>query len=117
MNRGHESQVRRATVRAAGVLVLAFLAGCASSGTRGRYAPEPAVCADSVYVQLRAQHPDSLSEREWQRFQGLERECTAARAEASPTVDGRAGVHRDRAWWMASGLVMVVMMVAMWSPW
>lgn len=107
-------QLRTATLRAV-ALSLALLAGCASSGARRTYAAQPVVCADSVYVQLRAQHPDSLSAREWQRFQTLDRQCTAARAEASRTVDARPGTHHQGAWWMASGLVMVAMMVAMWG--
>lgn len=116
MNRRRGSQVRKATLRAAAVLALALLAGCASSGTRGTYASEPVVCADSVYVRLRAQPPDSLSEREWERFRMLDRECTAARVEAARAVDVQAGTHRHGGWWMASGLIMAVMMVAMWSP-
>jgi hypothetical protein len=102
---------------AAGVLSVAFLIGCATAGTGTASVPAPAPCADALYADLRAQPPDSLSEREWQRLQALDRECAAARAEAPRTIAAQTDAQHHRVWWMASGLVMVGVMVLMMGPW
>ncbi len=74
------------------------------------------MCVEPSLVALRAEHPDSLSEREWQRLQTLERDCDLARTEVYR--DGwhhAGGVHHG--WWVGSGVVMALMMITMWSPW
>lgn len=106
--------VGRATVVALAALTLTAM-GCATYPSRDPAPPEPVVCADPVLVELRAEHPDSLSEREWQRYQVLERRCDVARAETAQ--EPRYWTHDHHVWWMGSGLVMTAMMLAMWSPW
>lgn len=112
MNSGPGLRGRRASILATVALSLAA-AGCAAAAPRQSIEPEPVVCTDASLVELRAAHPDSLSERGWQQLQTLERECSAARAAAARETRGRTGDHPM--WWMASGLAMAVMMVAMWS--
>jgi hypothetical protein len=97
-------------------LALTFLAGCTTPAYQVRHTA-PAPCTDSVYVGLKQQQPDSLSEREWQRLQSLERECGNARISES---NSGTTIH---AGWMgirhAAGVgimtaVMNAMMVTMW---
>lgn len=114
MKRGSGSRAGRVTILVTVALALT-LAGCASTVPRP-IEPEPAVCVAPSLTALRAEHPDSLSEREWQRLQTLERHCDLARAEVQ--VDGwhhAGGTHHG--WWVGSGVVMALMMIAMWSPW
>lgn len=112
MKRGWRSTARRRAAFATVALSLA-LAGCASTARPQRFEPAPVACADSSLVKLRAVHPDSLSEREWQRLQVLERNCSLARAQTARETPGRT--HDHAMWWMGSGLAMALMMVAMWS--
>lgn len=80
------------------------LSGCAA---RQAHVQEPAPCSDSLYLQLKRQHPDSLSERAWERLQALERNCTAARTQRSSEMNGMMGMGSGRGFlWM--GLLMVV---------
>lgn len=112
MKRGPGSRARRATILAAVALSL-VAAACASATPRQTVEPEPGSCADPSLVELRAEPADSLSEREWQRLQSLERNCGLARAEAARETRGRTGDHHG--WWIGSGLAMALMMVAMWT--
>ena len=97
------------------VLYLAILAGCATPGTRYVRVTESNPCADSTYLQLRRQHPDSLSERGWLRLQSLDRACAATRAESSQrgTTGPTDASHRGRGMWLGAAVMMVAMMVAM----
>lgn len=104
----------RSTVRGAWILSLALLGACAAPGKRAGYAPEPVPCVDPVYIELKAESPDSLSEREWQRLRELDHACAAARADGSRSADDWMGGSHHGHWWMGAGLVMTAMMVAMW---
>lgn len=102
--------------RTTAVFFLALLAGCATPARRPVPVAEPAPCSDSTYVQLKRQHPDSVSERGWQRLQSLDRDCAATRAESSyrgtsATMD--AGHHGGRRIWLGAVVTMVAMMFAM----
>lgn len=80
------------------------LGGCAA---RQAHLQEPATCSDSLYMQLKRQHPDSLSERAWERLQMLEQSCAAARTQRNGDMNGMMGMGSGRSiLWM--GLVMVV---------
>lgn len=88
-------------------LVLSF-SGCAA---RQAHVMEPSPCSDSLYVQLKRQHPDSLSQRSWERLQALEQSCAAARtqrnSEMNNETDAMMGLGSSRNFlWM--GLLMVV---------
>ena len=71
----------------------------------------PVACSDSVYVQMSRQHPDSLSERSWQRLQSMERACDSARAQA-PRESGGMGMmgmdHGGRGLWTGLGMLFAV---------
>lgn len=115
MRRASGSRAGRVAILVTVALALT-LAGCASTAPRQSYEPEPAACAEPSLAALRAEQPDSLSEREWQRLQALERDCDLARTEVQR--DGwhyADGAHHG--WWAGSGVVMALMMIAMWSPW
>ena len=102
--------------RAIAVFCLALVASCATPATRAVRVAEPVPCADSTSVQLKRQHPDSLSDRSWQRLQSLDRACAAARAESSlgarsgTTGAGNSGGHLM---WVGAVVMMVAMVVAM----
>lgn len=86
------------------ILAAALLAGCAANQA---HVQPPAPCSDSLYVQLKREHPDSLSEREWQRLQSLDQACAVTRAQAHGQMTGMMGMGTGRGvLWM--GLVMVV---------
>ena len=92
--------------------VAMLLVSCATIPTPQSHAMAPVACSDSVYVQLSRQHPDSLSERSWQRLQSLERACAAARAQ-TPTEEssgmGMMGMdHGGRGLWTGVGMLFVV---------
>lgn len=98
------------------VLAVAAVSACVTPGAQWR-ATTPAPCADSTYLELKTQHPDSLSEREWQRFQNLDNACAEARVRARDDsaghADGWMGMNRGG---MALGVMtalMIVMMFAM----
>ena len=93
------------------VLCLTILASCVTPGTQQVRVGVPTPCADSTYRQLRSQHPDSLSERGWQRLQNLDRAC-ATREESSGTGTTDA-THRGSRMWLGAAVMMVAMMVAM----
>lgn len=71
------------------LVVAIVLNGCATTQTHVQ-APSP--CSDPIYAQLTREHPDSLSERAWQRLQSLERACVAARAESRRDMTGMGGM-------------------------
>ena len=88
--------------------VAILLVSCATTPTPQSHAMAPVACSDSMYVQLSRQHPDSLSERSWQRLQSLERSCAAARAQ-TPSESGGMGMmgmdHGGRGLWTGLGMV------------
>ncbi len=97
------------------LLSVTVLAACAMPARQWR-ASTPAPCTDSTYLQLRRQHPDSLSDREWQRFQSLDAACADARTFVRELAVNRSG-HSG---WMglhhvgaAAGLVMTAIMASM----
>lgn len=92
------------------------LSACAPPPPTG-HAPEPSPCTDSLYVSLKRQHPDSLSERAWQRLEALDRECATARTQAAHADQGgmmAGGMHGGRKWGLL-GMVTVAAMLAMMS--
>ncbi len=102
------------------VATASLLAGCATPASRTAHAPEPAACTDSVYVRLARQHPDSLSERAWQRLQSLDSACASARTHTANDARGMGmmgmGHGQSRAWAILVPLVvagMAIMMVAL----
>lgn len=110
---GTIKHVRRGGV----VLALALLTACAPPTSRLSPVVAASPCGDSSYVRLRQQEPDSLSAREWQRLQTLDRECAAARAPASREPVAATGTWHHGRHWMMGGIataVMVAMMIRMW---
>jgi hypothetical protein len=103
----------RKFLRGAAVLTVALLAACAAPATHSAAAAAPTPCGDSSYVRLRQQHPDSLSERSWQRLQTLDRECVAAHTRAPRASQGTMGPRHGGGHMMGMGIVATVMMVAM----
>ena len=94
------------------VSLLGAIAACAPPMGQVSVRPEP--CGDSLYVQLKRTHPDSLSERAWQRLQSLDRDCAAARAAEQMGTSVMMGMGHGRDWrWMGMGLVAVVLMAIM----
>lgn len=103
----------------AAFLAVTVLSACVTPAAQWR-AVAPSPCADTTYLQLKRQHPDSLSEREWQRFQSLDTACTEAQARARE----RAVIETEHGGWMGMGhggisagfmtAVMVAMMITMW---
>lgn len=106
-------RVRRGGV----VLALALLAACVPPTSRLSPVAAASPCGDSSYVRLRQQDPDSLSAREWQRLQTLDRECAAASAQASREPNAMTGTWHNGRHWLMGGIataVMVAMMISMW---
>lgn len=88
-----------------------LLVSCATAAPSRSHVPEPAACSDSLYVQLSRQHPDSLSERSWQRLQSLERACATARAQTSSETGGMGMMgmdHGGRGLWTGAGMLVIV---------
>jgi len=89
------------------------LAACAPRQVVQR---EPPACSDPLYLRLKAEPPDSLSDREWTRLQDLERACVSARAETRGSKDsGMMMGMRGRSWLtvtllVASGAAMWLLM-------
>ena len=104
------------------ILVLAatlVIIGCATSSPPQAHAPAPVACSDSLYVQLARQHPDSMSERAWRRFQSLDSACVRARSETVSDMRGMGmmgmGHGQNRVWTILAPVIvlgMAVMMVA-----
>lgn len=97
-------------------VLMAFAAATAACAAPIRHTsvPQPAPCNDSIYVRLKSQHPDSLSERAWQRLQDLDRDCTTARTAAQMEMSGMMGMGHGRSWRRTgAGLVAVLLMVIM----
>jgi len=103
----------RSLPRTAGLVALVGAITACAPSTRHASVPQPAPCADSLYVQLKGQHPDSLSERAWQRLQSLERDCAATRTQVHAETSSMMGMGHGRdGRWMGMGLVAVVLMAA-----
>ena len=87
-----------------------FLGACASAPA----APPPAAgadaCREPVYLELKGEHPDSLSERAWERLQQLEAACQAeeTRQAERPAVVDRG--HHGAWLWMPAMMVLGGMM-------
>ena len=99
------------------VLALALLAACVPPTSRLSPVATSSTCGDPSYVRLQQQHPDSLSVREWQRLQTLDRECAAAREAASRETNVMAGMWHNGRHWLMGGIataVMVAMLISMW---
>lgn len=98
------------------LLSTAFLSGCATPAVRQRHVHEPTPCTDTLYLQLRRQHPDSLTERAWQRLQSLDQACAAARRASeqkeTPVMMGMAHGGAAGVAVVAGALVMVLLMIA-----
>lgn len=77
---------------------------------------QEAPCSDAIYLELKAEPPDSLSEREWTRLQELERACATTRGTAEPADRGGMMGMGRRSWVaMAVGvLAMGAMGLFMW---
>ncbi len=77
-------------------------------------APQSSPCDDSLYVRLKGQNPDSLSERSWQRLQSLDRDCAATRAPVPVEAGGMMGMGHGRGGrWTGVGIVAALLMVIM----
>ena len=74
---------------------------------------EPPPCTDPLYLRLKVESPDSLSEREWIRLQDLERACVTARTAAQHGGESGMMVGMGRNTWWAMSAIMVVG-AAMW---
>ena len=79
------------------------LVGCAA---RRPVLHEPVPCTDSLYLQLKRVHPDSLSERAWQRLQSLQADCVSARAQPEHGRTGMMGMGSRRGL-LGMGILMV----------
>lgn len=110
----------RTTLSALAATIL--LSGCGLSTSRSGHGPEPAACADSVYVQLGRQHPDSLSERAWQRLQNLDSACVRAREQMAGEMQPSGmmgtgmmdmGHGQGRAWTILAPLLLLSMAAMM----
>lgn len=94
---------------------LLVTAGCTAPQPERRPEPRSATCADSIYLELSREHPDSLSDRAWERLQQLDAACARARNGAEQ-VDSSvsAGHHKDTWIWMPAmtflGTLMWLMM-------
>ena len=104
--------LQRLRRRGVGLLVV-LAAACVPPAARPAPVGPASPCADASYASLRQQPPDSLSAREWQRLQALDRECTLARAQATRDANGMMGARH----WMMAGIATVMMLamaVRMW---
>ena len=92
------------------------LSGCAPAASRAVHAAQPSACSDSIYVHLSRQHPDSLSERSWQRLQSLDSACARARAAAPADPHGTEMMGMGgsgKVWTLLAPIVVVGMAVMM----
>ncbi len=88
-----------------------FLAACASAPAPRQATPEPEACREPIYLELKGEHPDSLSERSWERLQQLEAECRAELRQESDGADLVGGDHHRGAWlWMPAMMLFGGMM-------
>jgi len=90
-------------------LVVAVAASLLASACAPRQVvqQQPPPCTDPLYVRLKAEAPDSLSEREWTRLQDLERACASART-AAAEHGGESGMMmgmKRNTWWAMTGLM------------
>jgi hypothetical protein len=89
------------------VLALAlFVGACTPPAAPRQPAPEPDPCLEPVYLELRSEHPDSLSDRAWERLRQLEAGCRAERDRPLQATTGGAQQHHPAAWlWMPAMMV------------
>lgn len=103
----------RITMRTRPVLVAVLLgtllvaAGCTAPQPERRPEPRPTACSDSVYLKLTGEHPDSLSDRAWERLQQLEAACERDRSRVDVTRDDH---HRESWIWMPTMMVLGTLM-------
>lgn len=106
----------RPFLRGSAVIGVALLAACAIPATSAETQPSAtaasSVCTDSSYSRLQSYHPDSLSERQWQRLQTLDRECAAARVTARHDSHRTSGLSHG-GHMMGAGIIGSVIMLAM----
>jgi hypothetical protein len=87
------------------------LGACASAPAPRRATPEPEACREPIYLELKAEHPDSLSERSWERLQQLEAECRAELRQEPDRANLVGGDHHRGAWlWMPAMMLFGGMM-------
>lgn len=93
-----------------------LVSACAQPPAFREPAPAAPACTDSIYLRLRHEHPDSLSDRAWERLQQLEAACERQRSAAADRGEAPAGVaHHGAGWlWMPAmmglGTLMWLMM-------
>lgn len=88
-----------------------FLGGCASANATPQPAPEPVACREPLYLELRDTHPDSLSERAWDRLQQLDAACRTERSRQAERPAVTDPGHHPRAWlWMPAMMLFGGMM-------
>lgn len=111
---GAAMTARRTVVIMMGAMMMA---GCAPRSESSKPRPEPIACRDSLYLRLARQHPDSLSERAWQRLQGLDSACALARHRAPLESHGTGmmgmGSGRGGMWTVLAPLLVGAMAAAM----
>jgi hypothetical protein len=92
--------------------MLALLLGaCTTAPAPRRPVPAPEACKEPLYVELTREHPDSLSDRAWERLQQLEAHCRAERAEQTDEPAFlEAGHHRAMWLWMPAMMLFGGMM-------
>lgn len=89
-------------------------ASCTAPQPESRPAPRSAACADSIYVELSREHPDSLSDRAWERLQQLDEACARDRNRAEEiAATAPARHHRDTWIWMPTMMVVGTLMWVM----
>lgn len=92
-----------------GTLLVA--AGCTTPQPERRPEPRSTACADSIYVELSREHPDSLSDRAWERLQQLDEACARDRNRAEEMdLTAPVGHHRDTWIWMPTMMVFGTLM-------
>ena len=67
----------------AGFAVAAVIALSSCASGQRTHALQDTACADPLYLQLKTIHPDSLSEREYERLRDLEAACQLEKQVAS----------------------------------
>lgn len=75
--------------------------------------PEPRTdaCSDAIYLELSREHPDSLSDRAWERLQQLEAACERGRSRTDNVDSAIHGSHHRDGWiWMPTMMVLGTLM-------
>lgn len=92
------------------IAVLLLTTGCAT--LRPPASPQ-SPCEDPAYLRLRAEEPDSLSEREYERLQVLDEQCLNQSVDDAPAGDRMHGGFGGWLWMpvmmFAGGLMWLMM--------